>query len=183
MKANTQQELTTTILPKLIWDAVWELDENLFSCWANTSSSLKKNLFTKRIELMYGFGGEFLLMVLVVVWGIFQKYGFSGEQNHWTKCKLLGHWQTRFFLLRNFNISPGSYLLRASYVIHFYQYLRTWSFFAGKKHLPLTPRTTLGWNAIFRLASDAVSIVSPQMYNGGGRGGSFVEFLTWEKWV
>ena len=103
MKANTQQELTTTILPKLIWDAVWELDENLFSCWANTSSSLKKKpLLTKRIELMYGFGGEFLLMVLVVVWGIFQKYGFSGEQKPLNKMQTSWPLRNQMFFVEKF---------------------------------------------------------------------------------
>lgn len=55
MKANTQQELTTTILRKPIWDAVWELDENLFSCWAKHIFLFEKKDTPrfKPIELMY----------------------------------------------------------------------------------------------------------------------------------
>ena len=80
---------------------------------------------------VYDSWGNFLLMVLVVVWGILQKYGFSGERKPLNKMQT--PWpltNQMFFLLRNFNISPGSYLLRASHVIHFSQYLGRWPFFA-----------------------------------------------------
>ena len=97
---------TTTILPKLMWDAVWELDKLVFLLGKHIVLFEKKTLHQNLLNWCTD-PCEFLLVVLVVVWGIFQNIGFSGEKKTWIKSKLLGHWQRRCFLLRNFNASPG----------------------------------------------------------------------------
>ena len=136
----------------------------------------KKTLFTKRIELMYGFGGEFLLMVLVVVWGIFHKYGFSGEQ------KPLNKMQTSWPLTNQKKFRYTSRLVsKASYVIHFSQYLRRWPFPRVKNTYLWPLETTLGWFCHLQVSQRCREYCQPTDVQWRRSGGSFVEFLTWKK--